>query len=158
MNAEYVNVILSSVKSVLKSVCGENADVKKVEFITKEFDFHDFNIYIGVIYDIKCSIFLSGNDALGHYIASKMIMSECTEWSDIAISAVKELTNMMAGTCSIKFSQFDQNTDITVPTFENNKSRNNMEKITENDLIVRVPLALSEGRIFYVSIQFLGAY
>ncbi len=158
MNAEYVNVVITSVKSVLKSVIGENADVKKAEFITKDFDFHDFNIYIGIIYDIKCSIYLSGTDDLGHHIASKMIMSECKEWSDIAISAVKELSNMMAGTCSIKFSQFEKNTDITVPSFANNKSRENMEKITENDLIVRIPLQLSEGRVFNVSIQFLGSY
>ncbi len=158
MNAEYVNVVITSVKSVLKSVCGENADVKKAEFITKEFDFHDFNIYIGIIYDIKCSIYLSGTNDLGHHIASKMIMSECNEWSDIAISALKELTNMMAGTCSIKFSQFEKNTDITVPSFENNNSRENMEKITEHDLIVRIPLHLSEGRVFNVSIQFLGSY
>ncbi len=158
MNAEYVNVIITSVKSVLKSVCSENADVKKAEFITKDFDFHDFNIYIGIIYDIKCSIYLSGNDAMGHYIASKMIMYEVQEWSDIAISALKELSNMMAGTCSIKFSQYAVNTDITVPSFENNRNRENMQRITDHDLIVRIPLALGEGRMFYVSIQFLESY
>ncbi len=158
MNAEYVNVVIQSVKSVLKSVCSENAEVQKAEFITKEFDFHDFNIYIGVIYDIKCSIYLSGSDAMGHYISSKMIMYEVTEWSDIAISALKELSNMMAGTCSIKFSQYAKNTDITVPSFENNRSRENMTKITDHDLIVRIPLVLGEGRVFYVSIQFLDTY
>lgn len=158
MNAEYVNVIIQSVRSVLKSVCGENAEIKKAELITKEFDFNDFNIYIGIIYDIRCNIYLSGTDELGFYIASKMIMSDVDEWSEIAVSAVKELTNMIAGTCSIKFSQFSRNTDITVPSFENNKERTNMEKITEDNLIIRIPLMLSENRQFDISIQFLDKY
>lgn len=158
MNAEYVNVIIQSVRSVLKSVCGENAEIKKAELITKEFDFNDFNIYIGIIYDIQCSIYLSGSDDLGFYIASKMVMYDVDEWSEIAVSAVKELTNMIAGTCSIKFSQFSRNTDITVPNFENENGRTNMEKITEDNLIISIPLMLSEGRQFDISIQFLDKY
>ncbi len=158
MNAEYVNVIVQSVTSVLKSVCSETAEIGKAEFITTDADFHDFNVYIGVIYDIKCSVVFSGSDKLGLFIASKMIMSEVTEWSEIAISALKELTNMMAGTCSIKFSQFSQNTDITVPSFQKDKSRENVQKLLDENLSIRIPFTLSEGRVFYVSIQFLENY
>lgn len=158
MNAEYVNVIIQSVTSVLKSVCSETAEIGKVEFVTKDMDFHDFNVYIGIIYDIKASVVFSGSDKLGMFIASKMIMSEVNEWSEIAISALKELTNMMAGTCSIKFSQFSQNTDITVPNFKNEKARDNSEKLSIENLSVRIPFKLSEGRVFYVSLQFLESY
>ncbi len=158
MNAEFVNVIIQSVKGVLKSVCGENTEVKKAQFITKEFDFHDFNIYIGIIYDVKANIIISGSDEVGHQIASKMIMSEVNEWSEIAVSAVKELTNMMAGTCSIKFSQFSKNTDITVPKFYAEQSRVNVDKIVDDKLLVRIPLVLNDNKVVNVSIQFLDQY
>lgn len=156
MNAEYINIFIHSAQSVLNSVCHESPKLGKVFIKNRDEAIDSITISVGLIGDLNGTIVYSMNNEAGFYIATKMMMGmPVNSWDTMSSSALNELCNMISGRVSSKLSSLQKETDITTPTFANDKEGNdaNMQKFTEGKAIFCLPLIFENGQVFNINVQ-----
>ena len=117
MRDEFVNALIEASASVLQSMLGQNIIVGLPFMRTPSTDDNSIGVCIGITGNIRGQIiFVMGKSSVCN-IASKMIMMQVDDISDIVRSAINELANMITGNVGSLLFNRGIETNITTPTF-----------------------------------------
>ncbi len=93
----------------------------KIEYITRFEKDAGVHVLLGLAGDIAGTVFLSAERDNALRLASAMEGKTFREFEDIAVSALQELLNIVAGGAITSFYEMDMEVDITPPTFVEGK-------------------------------------
>lgn len=116
MKAEHVNLFLTSAGSVISTMCGDTPTFKKPFLRQASYSIDDLNVIIGVTGDLRGQMIMSMSKQTAKNVASRMMGGmEVTELDEIALSAVGELGNMIAGNAGRLLGEAKLRIDIAPP-------------------------------------------
>lgn len=114
MDVKLINPFLQSFNTIMPQL---GFEIEKGGISVKDKIFGDgITISVGVTGDVKGNVIYMISEDGGKKIASKMMMDmPVDELSDMAKSALSELSNMLTANASINYSNMGINTDISTP-------------------------------------------
>lgn len=116
MKAEHLNFFLTSAGSVISSMCGETPAFRKPFLRESSYSIDDLNVIIGVTGGLRGQMIMSMSKQTAKNVASKMMGGmEVLELDEIALSAIGELGNMIAGNSGRLLGEAQVNIDIAPP-------------------------------------------
>ena len=149
LSAEIINPFLSAGMQMLNDVAQVATTIGKPTAKEAKFSKDTIVIMIGITGEMKGQVMLAFPNELACKVAGNMCMMEVTEMSEIFMSAICELGNMIMGNAATIFSTKGIGIDITPPTI----CVGDMVFSTTTAQNICVPLVVSEGKSIDVNIS-----
>lgn len=117
MDVKYINPFLNSLANVFPQLGITNIKRGNISIKGKLIESPGVTIIVGIIGDIKGNVIYGTTMESAKKIASTMMMGmDVPEFTEIAQSAISELTNMLTANAATSFSNENINIDISTPT------------------------------------------
>lgn len=116
LSADIINPFLSAGMQMLKDVAQIETKMGAPSAKQAKFTSDTVVIMIGITGEMKGQVMLAFPNELACKVAGNMCMTECTELSELFMSAICELGNMIMGNAATIFSIKGIGIDITPPT------------------------------------------
>ena len=118
MDVKIVNSILTSFTNTFQTATNNmGVEIKKPKVSTGEKKFYEVVVSIGFTGDIKGNIILGLSENSAKAIASKMMMGmPVNALDEMAVSAIGELGNMLAGSIAMGLEKLGYKINITPPS------------------------------------------
>lgn len=116
LSADIINPFLSAGMQMLKDVAQLETKLGKPTAKQAKFNSDTVVIMIGITGEMKGQVMLGFPNKIACKVAGNMCMMECTEMSELFMSAICELGNMIMGNAATIFSTKGIGIDITPPT------------------------------------------
>ncbi|WP_040952511.1 chemotaxis protein CheX [Gorillibacterium massiliense] len=141
MNAGIINQLIHAAKSVLHSLCQEEAAVGEAFGGRSSFPADSMIIVVGIVGDLRGQVYIELPQETAKGIAGTMMRGLIIqEVDDIGKSAVLEMANMIMGNACILLSIRKLDVDITPPAVLMGSHMN----ITDSQPTLAVPLILEK--------------
>lgn len=115
MKAEFVNAFLSPAMDVFKKEIGLDLTYREGNAVTGAFTTEDLTAIIGVTGKLKGNVFYELTSTSALAIAGAMCGEEMEEMTEMGLSAIGELANMITGNATIALAEVNYNCDISPP-------------------------------------------
>lgn len=116
ISADIINPFLTAAMQMLKDVAQVETKMGAPSAKQAKFTSDTVVIMIGITGEMKGQVMMAFPNALACKVAGNMCMTECTELSELFMSAICELGNMIMGNAATIFSIKGIGIDITPPT------------------------------------------
>jgi len=116
-SADYVESFCSAAEMVLTQLLGDSpvrGDL--VDLSAPVFPLQQMNIGVGITGDVRGQVNFGFERSTGLSIAGAMMYEEIADFSEMSLSALSELSNMISGNATIGISAAGIKCDITPPT------------------------------------------
>lgn len=142
---DFVRAFGQAAEQVLQEVLGETPSRGVPSFqMGATIPLQEVNVQIGITGDLTGHVNFGMNLYTARAIAGIMMMEEVTELDDMAISALSELANMIAGNARTYLNQLAGSSDITPPSVLMGAS---ISGTWAHVRAMSIPLALGVGTI-----------
>lgn len=149
LSADIINPFLMAGMQMLKDVSQVETKVGKPIAKVAQFTEDTIVIMIGVTGEMKGQVMLAFPNDVACLVAGNMCMMHTTEMTDLYMSAICELGNMIMGNAATIFSTKGIGIDITPPTV----CKGNMTFTSTVSQNICVPLILGDNRSIEVDIS-----
>lgn len=149
VSADIINPFLMAGMQMLKDVSQVETKVGKPAVKVAQFTEDTVVIMIGVTGEMKGQVMLAFPNDVACLVAGNMCMMPTTEMTDLYMSAICELGNMIMGNAATIFSTKGVEIDITPPTV----CKGNMTFTSSVSQNISVPLILGDNRSIEVHIS-----
>ena len=116
ISADIINPFLTAAMQMLKDVAQVETKMGAPSAKQAKFTSDTIVIMIGITGEMKGQVMMAFPNALACKVAGNMCMTECTELTELFMSAICELGNMIMGNAATIFSIKGIGIDITPPT------------------------------------------
>lgn len=144
MKAEIINPFYLAAKEILELETGFKGVRGELSLASSKWTTQEITVIINVIGEVKGTFLLGMSESTGMNLAGHMIGEKVTSISELAVSAIAELTNIIAGRAMAKLESVGYMADITPPMFLYGKKA---YISTLNRQRIQIPLATDIGMI-----------
>ena len=142
---DYVNAFCQAAEDVIRELLAETpVRGKPVMQIGPSVQLQAINVGIGVTGDLGGHVNLGCDEVTAKAIASAMVGETCPELDELAISALCELANMIAGTARSHLNRNGLTSDITPPSLLTGTA---ITGTWHHVRAIGVPLATAQGEV-----------
>ena len=149
LNADIINPFLMAGVQMLKDVSQVETKIGKPAVKQATFSDDTIVIMIGITGEMKGQVMLAFPNDVACLVAGNMCMMPTNEMTELYMSAICELGNMIMGNAATIFSTKGIGIDITPPTV----CRGNMTFSPANSQNIGIPLILNDNRTIVVDIS-----
>jgi len=154
LKVENVNSFVQGAQNTLQMFVGDAVKLGKVYLKNPPYVSKDIAVIVGIVGDLKGEAIYTMDENCGLYLASKIMMGfEVTGLDEMAISAVKEIGNMISGNAASALFKYGTTVDITPPTFCQGANSETFNFIKPDAKIICMPIYLEGERIFEVDLH-----
>lgn len=148
LSADIINPFLSAGMQMLKDVAQIETKMGAPSAKQAKFTSDTVVIMIGITGEMKGQVMLAFPNKLACKVAGNMCMTECSELTELFMSAICELGNMIMGNAATIFSVKGIGIDITPPTI----CIGDVEFTTSVSQNISIPLYAGEEYIIDVNV------
>lgn len=116
MDAKLINPFVNAAMEVLQGEVGGPVDRGSLRMEVSPLIAEDVTVLIGLAGEVKGVVLLSMSIATAVTVASKMAGEPFSVLTELAKSAVSELTNMISGRAAIQLENLGHKANISAPT------------------------------------------
>lgn len=154
LKVENVNSFVQGAQNTLQMVAGNGGKLGKVFVKNAPYVSKEISVIVGIIGDLKGEVIFTMDESCGIYLASKIMMGfEVVGLDDMAISAVKEIGNMISGNAASALFSHGTKVDITTPTFYKGTQGDVYNFIKPDSKLICMPIHLEGEQVFEVDLH-----
>ena len=150
-----INPFIQGTQLVFTSLCGEAPSLGKVFIKTQPYTPLDISVAVTLLGAITGDVVFNLRAGDCSFIASKMMRGASVGISDMSLSAISELANMISGNAATLFSGRGLLVDISTPRCTIDGTAKDYPSAREIEKIVCVPLIFSDNHKIELDILIL---
>ena len=154
MKVENVNSFVQGAQNTLSTISGQTGKLGKISLKGPPYSSNDIAIIIGVMGDLKGEVIYTMDEKTGLYLARKLMMGfDVPSLDEMAISAVREIANMISGNAASTLFGHGIKVDITPPTFTMEKAGEVFSFVKTGSKVLSMPLYLEGEQVFEIDLH-----
>ncbi len=115
MKQEYVNPFLAPARLVWRSELGHSLELASVEGVSHRFTTEDVTAAIGISGQLQGSVLYGFPMGTARAITDTMVGIEVDTFSELALSALGEIANMISGNAATELAEIGYSCEISPP-------------------------------------------
>lgn len=144
MDARILNALIAAIVNTMETLIGKKPVIGKPGVLKEVRPMYDLVTVIGFAGGVEGILIYSFNPQTALQVVSKMMGMPYESLDDLAMSAVGELGNMIAGALAMNLEKINCKINITPPTVVTGRDL----KLTVDGLVLQLPVGvMSEGDI-----------